>query len=214
MLISIFSSLSENGLTGNKLYIEWLKNCFKPTTRAKLQGEYQLLIINRHTSYVFNKFIKFIKANKIICLYLPFYLTHLLQPLNINIFGPLKQNYKSFQLKKPASQLTTLIKSISFFLFNKLDDKLFHLKIFNRLGVLRAWYLITQLLYFKIFQYIFKILVPLLLFIIALICYYKPDILQVEYFSTLPISKSQWSWGVDVTFQKPNPWFTKAYYPS
>ena len=93
-------SLSENGWTDNKLYIEWLKNCFEPATSAKLQGEYQLLIFDRYASHVSNEFIKFVKANMIICLCLPPHSTHLLQPLDVSIFGPLKQNYKKLLAEK------------------------------------------------------------------------------------------------------------------
>ena len=71
-------SLSENGLTDNNLCIEWLKDYFEPATRAELQGEYRLLIVDGHASHVSNKFIKFVKANKIICLCLSPHSTHLL----------------------------------------------------------------------------------------------------------------------------------------
>ena len=40
------------------------------------------------------------QTHKIICLCLPPYLTHLLQPLNVSVFGPLKQNYKKLLAKK------------------------------------------------------------------------------------------------------------------
>ena len=93
-------SLSENGWTNNKLCIEWLRDCFEPATRAELQGEYRLLIVDGHASHVSNKFIKFVKANKIICLCLPPHSTHLLQPLDVSVFGPLKQNYKKLLAEK------------------------------------------------------------------------------------------------------------------
>ena len=58
--------------------MEWLKNCFKLAIKAKLQEEYWLLIADKHASHVLNKFIKFVKTNKTICLCLPLHLTHLL----------------------------------------------------------------------------------------------------------------------------------------
>ncbi len=93
-------SLSENGWTDNKLCIEWLKDCFEPATRTELRGEYRLLIVDGHASHVSNEFIKFVKANKIICLCLPPHSTHLLQPLDVSVFGPLKQNYKKLLAEK------------------------------------------------------------------------------------------------------------------
>lgn len=53
-----------------------------------------MLIGNGHASHMTNKFIKFTQEHKIVCLYLPANLTHLLQPLDIGIFGLLKYNYK------------------------------------------------------------------------------------------------------------------------
>ena len=93
-------SLSKNSWTDNKLCIELLKDYFKLATKAKLYKEYRLLILDRHASQITNKFIKFLKANKIIYLYLSLYLTHLLQPLNVNVFEPLKQNYKKLPAEK------------------------------------------------------------------------------------------------------------------
>ncbi len=40
------------------------------------------------------------RAYKIICLCLPPHSTHLLQPLNVSVFGPLKQNYKKLLAEK------------------------------------------------------------------------------------------------------------------
>ena len=77
-----------------------MEECFEPSIRSNLIGQYRLLIVNRHASYVSTEFIKFTWANKIICLYLPPHLTHLLQPLDIGVFGPLKQNYKKLLSKK------------------------------------------------------------------------------------------------------------------
>lgn len=75
MLLSDRISISKNDWIDN---IKWLKDCFKPATKAKLQKEYRLLIVDRYPSYILNEFIQFIKANKIICLYLSPHLTHLL----------------------------------------------------------------------------------------------------------------------------------------
>ena len=93
-------SLSENGWTDNKLCIEWMEECFGPATRSNLLGQYCLLIVDGHASHVSTEFIKFTRANKIICLCLPPHSTHLLQPLDVGVFGPLKQNYKKVLSKK------------------------------------------------------------------------------------------------------------------
>ncbi len=93
-------SLNENGRTDNKLCIEWMEERFEPFTRSHLRGEYRLLIIDGHASHMSTKFITFTRANKIICLCLPPNSTHLLQPLDVSVFGLLKKNYKKLLSKK------------------------------------------------------------------------------------------------------------------
>ncbi len=47
-----------------------------------------------------SEFITFTRANKIICLCLPQHSTHLLQPLDVSVFVPLKQNYNKLLSEK------------------------------------------------------------------------------------------------------------------
>jgi hypothetical protein len=44
-------TISDNGWTDNKLFLEWLEHCFEPETR-KLHGdsEYRMLIVDGHAS--------------------------------------------------------------------------------------------------------------------------------------------------------------------
>ncbi len=93
-------SLSENGWTNNKLCIELIKECFEPATRSHLQGQHRLLIVDGHNFHISTEFIKFTRTNKIICLYLPPHSTHFQQLLDVNVFGPLKQNYKKLLSEK------------------------------------------------------------------------------------------------------------------
>ncbi len=83
-------SLSENGWTDNKLRMEWMRECFEPATRSHLQDQHRILIVNKHASHVSIEFIKFKWTYRIICLFLPQHSTHLLQPLDVSIFGSLK----------------------------------------------------------------------------------------------------------------------------
>ena len=94
--------------------MEWMKECFEPYTRSQLRGEYQLLIVDDHASHVSTEFITFTQKHKIICLCLPPYLTYQLQPLDVSVFGLIKQNYKGSYLKKTVFQPIISTKPISF----------------------------------------------------------------------------------------------------
>ena len=91
-----------------------MEECFEPATRSPLLSQYRFLIVDGHASHVVTEFIKFTRANKIICLSLPPHLTYLLKPLDVGVFGSLNQNYKKLYLKKLTLQPTTLIKLILF----------------------------------------------------------------------------------------------------
>ena len=71
-----------------------MEECFKPTTRSYLLFQYRFFIVDGNASYISTEFIKFTQPNKIICFFLPPHLPHLLHPLDVGVFGPLKQNYK------------------------------------------------------------------------------------------------------------------------
>ncbi|ENH64065.1 hypothetical protein FOC1_g10004332, partial [Fusarium oxysporum f. sp. cubense race 1] len=55
---------------------------------------YRLLILNGHESHHSLDFKKYYQANKIITLYMPPYLSHLLQPLDVRCFSLLKKAYR------------------------------------------------------------------------------------------------------------------------
>lgn len=86
--------MSENGWTDNELGLDWLKPCFEPATAPYVKGEYRLLLVDGHSSHVSSEFIIFAKSRKIECLCLPAHATHLLQPLDVGVFGPLAHSYK------------------------------------------------------------------------------------------------------------------------
>ncbi|SPO25317.1 uncharacterized protein UTRI_10103 [Ustilago trichophora] len=84
---------SPNGWTDNDLGLEWLKDCFNRHTQQKAQGNYRLLILDGHSSHVTLEFIQQAWNFRIICLCLPPHATHLLQPLDVSIFGPLQKAF-------------------------------------------------------------------------------------------------------------------------
>ncbi|KKA21789.1 hypothetical protein T310_4188 [Rasamsonia emersonii CBS 393.64] len=67
---------SENGWTTDEIGLRWLKEVFEPYSR-------------RYTT----EFDTFCKENAIVCLCMPAHASHLLQPLDVGVFGPLKRAY-------------------------------------------------------------------------------------------------------------------------
>ncbi len=85
---------SENGWTDNELGSRWLTDCFEPETR-ETKGEYRMLLFDGHSSHITTDAIKFCIDHNIIPLCLPPHTTHLLQPLDVGLFGPVSQLYQN-----------------------------------------------------------------------------------------------------------------------
>ncbi|RYC78876.1 hypothetical protein BFJ63_vAg18251 [Fusarium oxysporum f. sp. narcissi] len=85
-------ALSEKGWTDNKLGLEWLKH-FDQATAKRTNSRYRLLILDGHESHHSVEFEEYCKENKIITLCMPAHASHLLQPLDVGCFGPLKKAY-------------------------------------------------------------------------------------------------------------------------
>ncbi len=77
-----------------------MRDCFELEIRSYLRGEYRVLIGDGHSSHVSTEFIRFAPEHKILCLCLPAHSTHLLQPMDVEVFGPLEQNYKTLLAEK------------------------------------------------------------------------------------------------------------------
>ena len=91
-----YIAVSDKGWTDSELCYEWLTKSFDPTTRQYMENpdQYRLLLFDGHDSHCTSEVIEHCLQNKIILLCLPSHSTHLLQPLDVGIFGPLAQSYR------------------------------------------------------------------------------------------------------------------------
>jgi hypothetical protein len=85
-------SVSENGWTNNALGLEWLKH-FDAHTKTRQVGVYRLLILDGHESHLNQDFKDYCLAHKILTLCMPSHSSHILQPLDVVCFSPLKRKY-------------------------------------------------------------------------------------------------------------------------
>jgi hypothetical protein len=85
-------TLSDNGWTTNELEFEWLQH-FEKHTKSRTIGGWRLLIIDGHESHNSLQFQEFCKEKNIITLCMPSHASHILQPLDVGCFGPLKKAY-------------------------------------------------------------------------------------------------------------------------
>jgi hypothetical protein len=85
-------AVSENGWTNNELTLNWLKHFDEHTVRRTV-GTVRLLILDGHESHHSIAFERYCKDHKIVTLCMPSHSSHLLQPLDVGCFAPLKKAY-------------------------------------------------------------------------------------------------------------------------
>jgi hypothetical protein len=85
-------AVTDNGWTTNEIGVEWLKHFIKHT-EGKGVGARRLLILDGHESHHSLEFQELCKENNIYTLCMPPHSSHLLQPLDVGCFSPLKRAY-------------------------------------------------------------------------------------------------------------------------
>ena len=83
---------TDNGWTTNEKGMDWIRH-FDFHTASRTKGKYRLLILDGHDSHHSEEFETYYQEHNIIILYIPPHSSHLLQPLDINYFAPLKKAY-------------------------------------------------------------------------------------------------------------------------
>ena len=85
-----FASNSQ-GWTSNIHGEMWLEKCFHPATVAKANGRKRLLICDGHDSHISAPVVRYCIDHDIILFLLLPHSSHLLQPLDVGVFSPLKR---------------------------------------------------------------------------------------------------------------------------
>src|SRR5271168_2451461 len=86
------TGVSQNGWTTNELGRDWIRHFEKSTSLRKL-GVYRLLVLDGHESHHSDEFEEYCREHNIVTLCMPPHSSHLLQPLDVGCFGPLKKAY-------------------------------------------------------------------------------------------------------------------------
>jgi hypothetical protein len=110
----------------DEIGLHWLKVVFEPYSRRYLTGAKRLLILNSHSSYLTPEFDTFYKENAIIYLYMPLHTSHLLQPLDVGVFGPLKRSYGKLVEGMMVARNNHINKEDFLHLYPPAQDKVFN----------------------------------------------------------------------------------------
>ena len=80
---------AETGYTNDWISLQWVKH-FEKYSAKRQQGAWRLLLMDGHGSHHTYEFLKFCEDHKIKAVGMPPHTTHLLQPLDVCVFQPLK----------------------------------------------------------------------------------------------------------------------------
>lgn len=94
-------TVSENGWTSNEIGAKWLEKIFLPRTHI-LKG-HRMLILDGHGSHASVEFLYLCYSHQVHLLFLPAHSSHVLQPLDLSCFAPVKSIYR-----KEIADLATL----------------------------------------------------------------------------------------------------------
>lgn len=92
-------STSNSGWTSNSHGYEWLRTVFEPESRLKSGNKPRLLIADGHSSHITGNMIRLCIDYNIDLLILPPHCSHILQPLDVGVFGPMKK-YHAYETDK------------------------------------------------------------------------------------------------------------------
>ena len=84
-------STSANGWTSNNHGFEWFQRVFEPEARRRARNQPILLIMDGHGSHITGKLIAACISKSIDLLIMPPHCSHVLKPLDVGVFGPLKK---------------------------------------------------------------------------------------------------------------------------
>jgi hypothetical protein len=81
-----------NGWTDNETGLEWIQH-FDKHTKQRTKGGYRMLILDGRESHISAEFDQYCKDNNIISVSMPLHSSHLVQPLDVALYSPLKRAY-------------------------------------------------------------------------------------------------------------------------
>jgi len=92
---------SLTGWSNAEIFLKWLKEVYLPQTKPANETEWRLLVLNEHSSHESTEFMYLCQQHQVQLLYLPPHSSHKSQPLDRNVFSPLKTYFR--QATKPLA---------------------------------------------------------------------------------------------------------------
>ena len=87
--------MSDSGWSNATIFKKYLEEHFLKYVQGHEDGKHVLVLYDGHSSHVGVPLIEWARDHRIILMVLPPHSSHLLQPLDVGLFGPLKLAFSS-----------------------------------------------------------------------------------------------------------------------
>jgi hypothetical protein len=141
----ILFGISEIGYTNVKLGMEWLRHSDKQTA-SRRKGKYRMLVFDGHGSHLTDEFTYYCWEHNIIPFRLPAYSTHLLQPLDIDVFQPFKHWHQVVLYNEVRYGAFEFSKVDFLAVFQEIHDRTFKKRLCSQLGPKQGYFHSIQML--------------------------------------------------------------------
>jgi 4-hydroxybenzoate polyprenyltransferase len=85
---------SRTGWSNTEILLRWFYDIFVPETKPSDDALWRTLVLDQHKTHITAAFMKKAYMNKVWLIWLPSHSSHITQPLDLAIFGPLKRYYR------------------------------------------------------------------------------------------------------------------------
>ncbi|XP_071849604.1 uncharacterized protein [Apostichopus japonicus] len=103
-------SMSDSGWSNSQIFKNYLENHFSKFLPNRASDEHVLLLYDGHSSHISMELINYAHTKNIILFVLPPHTSHILQPMDVTMFGPLKTFYhqecQKFMRENPGQGIT------------------------------------------------------------------------------------------------------------
>lgn len=100
---------TDKGWINRVVALEWLQEVFIPRTQPQDHSQRRLLICDGHDSHTADDFMWACYENNIQLLFLPPHTSHVVQPLDLSVFSPLKHTYRKLLNKMNSWSESTVV---------------------------------------------------------------------------------------------------------
>ena len=105
-----FYGMSKSGWMESDNFLSWFDKCFLPAVDNLLQDAPVLLFVDGHHSHLSLSLLRRAREKGVHLICLPPHTTHILQPLDVGVYGPMKKAWKeivkSFKTKTLGATIT------------------------------------------------------------------------------------------------------------